>query len=199
MANLEENNFNKVWEKSEKAFTYLKELPSSLPLLHDLNSDLTAIKAEAKRYQKFDDIIILGTGGSSLGGQALLALRESKSPRIHFLDNIDAHTFDQTLKDIDPKKTGIIAVSKSGNTAETLMQLLSCINLWQTLSLKDHFLIVSENTDNAIREIAKKYVLPCLDHPKDIGGRFSVFTVVGMLPAFIAGIDAEGFCKGGGR
>ncbi len=196
MANLEENNFNKVWEKSDKAFNYLKELHSSLPLLSDLNSDLTDIKAEAKRYQKFDDVIILGTGGSSLGGQAILALRERETPRIHFLDNIDAHTFNKTLKGIDPKKTGVIAISKSGNTAETLMQLLTCFDLWQDLSLKDHFLIVSENADNAIREIAKKHNLPCLDHPKDIGGRFSAFTVVGMLPAFIAGIDAEAFRKG---
>jgi glucose-6-phosphate isomerase len=196
MANLEENNFNKVWEKAENAFNYLKGLPSSLPLLRDLNTDLTDIKAQAKRYQKFDDVIILGTGGSSLGGQAILALRETETPRIHFLDNIDAYTFDKKIKNLDRKKTGVIAISKSGNTAETLMQLLTCIDLWQGHSLSDHFLIVSENADNAIREIARKYTLPCLDHPKDIGGRFSAFTVVGILPALIAGIDAEALRKG---
>ncbi len=196
MPNLEENNFKKVWEKAETAFSYLKSLPSSLPLLRDLNSDLTDIKDHAKRYQKFDDVVILGTGGSSLGGQAILALRETETPRIHFLDNIDAYTFDKTLKKLDKKKTGVIAISKSGNTAETLMQLLTSIDLWQGLSLKEHFLIVSENADNAIREIAKRYDLPTLDHPKDIGGRFSAFTVVGMLPALITGVDAEGLRKG---
>lgn len=66
------------------------------------------------------------------------------------------------------------------------MQLLICLQQWLVsipdTNLKHHFLIISEPRDNGIRQLAKTYNLPCLDHPTDIGGRFAVFTIVGMLP-----------------
>lgn len=183
---------------------HLKCLAQTLPLFQQLQSDdvLKGLEAIAHRFQKFDHILILGTGGSSLGGQTLLALRkiDHKAPRFHFLDNIDPFTFQNLLPTLDIAKTGVIAISKSGNTAETLMQLLVCLQHWsETIPenrLKDHFLIISESVDNGIRKVAKTYSLPCLDHPPDIGGRFAVFTVVGMLPALIAGLDVHALREG---
>ncbi len=177
--------------KGEETLRYLQGLLSTLPLFQRLHDDLEVIEYQAQRYQNFDDILILGTGGSSLGGQALTALRQTSSPRLHFLDNIDASTFDHALKKISLARTGVIAISKSGNTAETLMQLLTCFHFWKGLDLTQHFLIVSEPGNNAIRELAAALYLPTLDHPHDVGGRFSVFTVVGMLPSFIAGVDGR--------
>jgi len=178
---------------------HLQALGDTLPLFQQLQSDdlLTDLKPFAKRFQSFEDVLILGTGGSSLGGQTLLALRNprDKSPRIHFLDNIDPDTFHKLFLTLSYEKTAIIAISKSGNTSETLMQLLICIQQWLSAlpeaNLKDHFLIISEPHNNGIRQLAKAYNLPCLDHPTDIGGRFAVFTVVGMLPAMIANIDVN--------
>jgi glucose-6-phosphate isomerase len=196
MTNLANDKISPIREKAEKTLAHLKNLPNTLPLIKRLNDDLTEIEAKAEVLKKFDDVVILGTGGSSLAGQAITALRTTIAPRLHFLDNIDSYTFSQTLEKLDKIKTGIIAISKSGNTAETLMQLLTCIQLWDQSKLKEQFLIVCENTNNAIREVAKKYDISCLDHPNDVGGRFSAFTVVGMLPAFIAGMDAKAFRQG---
>lgn len=195
--------FSALIDASE-TLSYLQGLKTTLPLFRQIQSDdlLTELEPLAKRFQSFDDILILGTGGSSLGGQTLLALRDpkNKTPRLHFLDNIDPHTFDHLLPSLESSKSAVIAISKSGNTAETLMQLLICFQHWlKTISktqLKDHFLIISEPRENGIRQLAKSYNLPCIDHPTDIGGRFAVFTSVGMLPAMIAGIDVKALRDG---
>lgn len=187
-----------------KTLAHLRALGDSLPLFCQLQSDdfLHDIAPTVSRFQAFDDILILGTGGSSLGGLALLCLRDPQtpSPRLHFMNNIDPHTFEHLLPTLNFQKTGIIAISKSGNTAETLMQLLTCLPLWLSAlshsSLKNNIVIVSGHHDNAMRRLAAAYDLPCLDHPADIGGRFAVFTIVGMLPALIAGIDGKAVRQG---
>lgn len=190
--------------EAPETLSYLQSLGQTLPLFQDIQSDhfLTELLPVARHFQTFEDMLILGTGGSSLGGQTLLALRDSrnKQPRFHFLDNIDPETFENLLPTLDLEKTGIVAISKSGNTAETIMQLLVCLQYWlqgkSKDQLKDHFLIISEPRQNGIRQLAKAYGLSCLDHPTDIGGRFAVFTVVGMLPAMIAGMDARTIREG---
>ena len=191
-------------EEAPGTLSYLHTLGETLPLLQQIKSDdlLSSLEPFVERFQTFEDVLILGTGGSSLGGQTLLSLRKSqhKSPRFHFLDNIDPHTFHNLFSTLSFEKTGVIAISKSGNTSETLMQLLICLqqgllSLSQA-NLKDHFLIISEPHDNGIRRLAKTYNLPCLDHPTDIGGRFAVFTIVGMLPAMIANINVKALRMG---
>lgn len=185
--------------EAPETLLHLQALSNTLPLFQHIQSDdlLNDLKPFAKHFQSFEDVLILGTGGSSLGGQTLLALcnPRHKSPRFHFLDNIDPDTFHKLFLTISYEKTAIIAISKSGNTSETLMQVLICIQQWLSAlpetNLKDHFLIISEPHNNGIRQLAKTYDLPCLDHPTDIGGRFAVFTVVGMLPAMIANIDVN--------
>jgi glucose-6-phosphate isomerase len=190
--------------EAPETLLHLKSLGETLPLLQAIQSDnlLADLAPIATHFKNFDDILILGTGGSSLGGQTLNALRSpgTKSPRFHFLDNIDPYTFGTLLPSLIASKTGVIAISKSGNTAETLVQLLICLqHFLQSLpdtKLKDHFLIISERQQNGIRQLAKTYDIPCLDHPTDIGGRFAVFTLVGMLPAMIAGLDVKEIREG---
>lgn len=190
--------------EAPNTLAYLQSFESTLPLFKQIQSDdiITELTPTAQRYHQFEDVLILGTGGSSLGGQTLLALRNpaQKYPRFHFLDNIDPHTFQHLLPSLAPSKTGIIAISKSGNTAETLMQLFICLQYWldslPKSHLKNHFLIISEPKENGIQKLAKEYDIPVLDHPMDIGGRFAVFTVVGMLPALIAGLDVKALREG---
>jgi glucose-6-phosphate isomerase len=187
----------KNW-KAKKTFSHLSELRLSLPLFKELEDDsfIDGLDSVVERYRAFDDVVILGTGGSSLGGQAVLALEQH--PGIHFIDNIDPYTFSNLLAKLDPNKTGFIAISKSGGTAETLVQLLTCLQWFNATANKisDHFLAISEVGNNALRHIAETYSIPCLDHPLGIGGRYAAFTIVGMLPALIAGLDARALRQG---
>lgn len=181
-------------------FHYIKELETTWPVLQALKHHeqlIASLKPHVDFFKGFKDILILGTGGSSLGGQAVTALRSQKTsePNLHFIDNIDSHTFARAIQSLSPETTGILTVSKSGNTAETLMQALTLLQNW-VFSPADHMRILTEPHANAMRELATAYSIPCIDHPTDIGGRFSVFSAVGILPALIAGIDGAAFCKG---
>lgn len=160
--------------------------------------DIKLYKQAAARFEHFEDIIILGTGGSSLGGKTIYALSSQKNPCLHFMDNIDPHTFKTLFETITPKKTGVLAISKSGSTIETLFQLLVCLQHFEKahLNLKDHFLVVTEPTPNPLRKIAEEYQWKCLDHPTNVGGRFSCFSVVGLLPLILTGLDPNAFCEG---
>lgn len=183
-------------KKGLETLSYLKGLPNSLPFLSYLEKDISYLEEHVNHFKMFKDVIVLGTGGSSLGAQTLVALRKATKPTIHFLDNIDPHTFQNLIDKVELKNTGVIAISKSGNTAETLTQLLSCLSLWEEKYHSTNFLLITENKNNAMKEIQQTFSLRCLDHPEDVGGRFSIFTLVALLPALIAGIDVNAFKAG---
>lgn len=186
----------------DEVFAHLRESLTTLPLFqHVQDFVVTAeIQAQVNRFQSFENVIVLGTGGSSLGGQSLYSLSDKPATALHFHDNIDPHTFTKLFQELDPKTTGVVAISKSGNTSETLMQLLVCLNHWQKsgCSASDHFLIITEdnNANNAIIEIAEAQQISILFQPSTIGGRFAVFTVVGLFPALVAGLDVNLFMSG---
>lgn len=161
--------------------------------------DIEKYKAAVSQFEGFEDILILGIGGSSLGGQTLYALSTQKKPRLHFIDNIDPYTWDVLLAKLDLKKSGVLAISKSGSTVETLMQALLCLQHFEKASLPNlhnHFMVITEPTDNPLKKIAKKHHWACFDHPQDVGGRYSCFSVVGLVPALLAGLDVRSFRKG---
>ena len=153
-------------------------------------AELEAIAGDLR--QRFDRLVVLGTGGSSLGGQALAALRPDH--KVDFLDNLDGHDMDRLLARDDLARTVFLAVSKSGGTAETLSQLMVCLTAVREVvgetAAPGHFLLIAEPGDNAVRKIAQHYDLKILDHAADVGGRFSVLSLVGLLPAMFAGLDA---------
>lgn len=141
----------------------------------------------AAKIRKFQNVIILGTGGSSLTGQALVNIRKPPpSSSISFLDNIDPQSFSDNISDLDMHKTFIIVISKSGRTLETIAQFLTITDLAEN---RDNFLVITDPGNNPLREIADKLGIECADHEPDIGGRFSIFTNVALLPAAIAGMD----------
>lgn len=174
----------------------------SLPLLRltDRRDDIDALTSIAARFQtSFDDVIVLGTGGSSLGGQTLVALAPPAAgtldtrPRLHFMDNVDADSFDRLFQAIDPARTGVIVISKSGGTAETLTQFFACR---EVIADAAGYLAITEPTDNVLRRLAANAGIETLEHDPGIGGRFSVLSLVGLLPAMIAGIDVAAVRKG---
>ena len=93
-------------------------------------ADLKTLVPLAEEFRRFRHVVVLGIGGSSLGGRALYALAdrgfgsEPGTPRLHFMENIDPASFEALLKSIDLTRTGVIVISKSGGTAEPLMQFM---------------------------------------------------------------------------
>jgi len=179
----------------------------ALPLLSlpDARDDLTALAPVAARYQaSFDDVIILGTGGSSLGGRSLYTLADAGwgppagTPRQHFMDNIDPHSFEALFQVLNPNRTGLLVISKSGGTTETLSPALVCIAWLQAaeVELSNHVTAVAEAADNALRRLAARHGIATLEHDPGVGGRYSVLSLVGMLPALIAGLDAVAIREG---
>ena len=142
------------------------------------------------------DILVLGTGGSSLGGRALCALGQPhRGLRIHFLENVDPWRFAQLFDSLDLERTGVIAISKSGGTSETMMQLLACLKRFRQsvgdAGIARRFTVITEPGANPLRRLAGEFAIPCLDHDPGIGGRFSALSLVGLLPAAIAGLDID--------
>jgi glucose-6-phosphate isomerase len=187
-----EEAMEKLWDWYEKATLPLLRLPETY-------EDLRALTPHIQNFQRFHTVVILGTGGSSLGGQTLYSLADQGfgnrrgKPRLYFMDNVDPVTFEALFNSIDVARTGFICISKSGGTAETLMQTFFCFGEMQKrLGAKTdgHFLIITEPGNNPMRAFATRNRLSVLDHDPQVGGRFSVLSVVGLLPAMIAGIDA---------
>ena len=174
----------------------------SLPLFHLLGQadDLAAIETIAGRWRSaFDTVVVLGTGGSSLGGKTLYALSDvgfgprKGAPTVHFVDNVDPNTLTALLAAVELPKTGFIAISKSGSTAETLAQFFIAV---RTIDAKvgssrvaKHFLVITEPKSSPLRRSAERLSIPVLDHDPGIGGRFAALSCVGLLPALIAGLD----------
>jgi glucose-6-phosphate isomerase len=180
----------------------------SLPLLRlpAARDDLAALKPHADRLRGFAHVVILGTGGSSLGGQTLAALADigfgppPGTPKLWFMDNVDPATFAELLTRLDLARTAFVPISKSGGTAETLSQLLVVLDALEAklgkAKLADHLLAITEPKDNALRRIARRVGCPILDHDPGVGGRFSVLSLVGLLPAMVAGLDAVAIREG---
>ena len=136
----------------------------------------------------------MGTGGSNLGAMALInILNELESKKIKFYDNIDPIQFQNSIQQFDIEKLGIIIISKSGYTLETLSQFSAVVEIFQSKKnakdLLEECLVITENKESPLKQIAKRYNCKILYHHPDIGGRYSVFSNVGLLPASIAGLD----------
>ncbi|MGK2962425.1 MAG: glucose-6-phosphate isomerase, partial [Gemmatimonadaceae bacterium] len=159
---------------------------------------------------RYSDVVILGIGGSALGPIALrTALRPSGwnmlddaaregNPRLHVLDNVDPVTISALLSRLDLERTLFVVTSKSGGTAETMSQFLIAHErvTEARLSPGDHFVFVTDPVQGALRPLAAELSVPALDIPPGVGGRFSVLTPVGMLPAALMGIDVSRILEG---
>ncbi|MCH7530759.1 MAG: glucose-6-phosphate isomerase [Gemmatimonadetes bacterium] len=162
--------------------------------------------------QSFDDIVVLGIGGSGLGAIALRdallgpfwnqrsAEERDHFPRLHVLSNPDPHTFRRLMKQIDPARALFNVVSKSGATAETMAQYLVVRELLDGLvgpdNARSHFLFTTDSTSGALRRIGDAEGVAMLPVPDNVGGRFSVLSPVGLLPAAVCGADIGALLSG---
>jgi glucose-6-phosphate isomerase len=178
------------------------------------NAALTAQSMDfaARTKGRYRDVVVLGIGGSALGPIALrTALRPAGWnamsdaqrggwPRLHVLDNVDPRTISALLASLDLAGTLFIVTSKSGGTGETMAQFLVVQDRLANagLAIKDHVVFVTDPAKGALRAIAKRDSIPALDVPPNVGGRFSVFSPVGMLPAALSGMDVHALLAGAG-
>lgn len=158
---------------------------------------ISDIKNISQKIKKFKNVLVIGVGGSSLGGKTFTSLGNSN--KIDFLESIDPVTVAKKIAKIDPSNCFFLIVSKSGETIETISQTLVILNYLKKLEIKniaDNFLFVTQDHENSLAKIAKSIDAEIFAHPSDVGGRFSCFTVVGLLPAIIAGVDIDAIIKG---
>jgi len=207
---LDRIRYELILAKTDEALKGLRarHADGSLPLLllPETRDDLAPLKPIADAWRdKFDDVVLLGTGGSSLGGKTLCSLADCGfgprpgAPRLHFFDNVDPHTITAMLDSLALERTGFLVVSKSGSTAETLTQFLICLNAARKVlgaAAGDHFTAITEPGDNVLRRLVAKFGMAILDHDPGIGGRYSALSLVGLLPAMIAGLDPAAVREG---
>ncbi|MEK7085828.1 MAG: glucose-6-phosphate isomerase [Patescibacteria group bacterium] len=172
----------------------------------DDNKTIISIKNFAKKNKgKFKDIVILGIGGSALGAiciqqslKHLFGKTATATPKLHILDNIDPTLLTELEEVIDYKKTLFIVITKSGTTPETITQYLyfrSKINT-KKLDPKKHFIFITDPKTGILRQLANKEKIPSFDVPTNVGGRFSVLTAVGLLPAALININTDNLIVG---
>ncbi|MCX7847625.1 MAG: glucose-6-phosphate isomerase [bacterium] len=158
-----------------------------------------------------DNFVVIGIGGSALGAIALhsscnppfynLMPRESRGnrPRLFIPDNIDPVLISNLLATLDPARTIVNVVAKSGSTAETMANFL-VVQAWLQRAVGSawtkHVVITTDPEKGALRALARERGLRALEIPPDVGGRFSVLTPVGLLPAAVEGIEIKALLRG---
>ena len=171
---------------------------------------IAAESALATLSRGAETIVFLGVGGSSLGGQTLAQLggwnipglaseQQRRRPRTRFYDNLDATTLASALASLDLATTRFVVITKSGDTAETLVQALAALAAVRAAGraarMRELFLGITEPAThgkrNGLRALFEAQGIPLLDHHPGIGGGYAVFTNVGLLPGMARGLDAR--------
>ncbi len=180
----------------------------------DFIADLILRVEKIKPFiERFNHLLLLGVGGSALGAQALQESFYPQNRQVLFqdkgaqkdkkqfwlADNVDMHYFNDCLKTLPPEETLVLVISKSGSTLETMSQYFICKN-WLKKKLpnswKEHFIAITDAKKGFLRQEVDEFNYISLEIPDELGGRFSVYSAVGILPAAFLGIDYKKFLAG---
>ncbi len=162
--------------------------------------------------QWFETMVVVGIGGSSLGARALadallglhwnLGSDEDRDhyPRLFFLENADPGSLRDLMDRVDPRRTLFNIVSKSGSTAETMAQFMVIEGLLSEVlddeAVAGHLIFTTDPDSGVLRRLANERGIPALAVPPAVGGRFSVLSSVGLLPAAVTGVDLAALLDG---
>ncbi|HPB32217.1 MAG TPA: glucose-6-phosphate isomerase, partial [Candidatus Sumerlaeota bacterium] len=181
-----------------------------LPYDNLLVQAITAISSDIRR--NFENFVVVGIGGSCLGPMCLhhalnhschndlpVAKRRNR-PRLYFLDNPDPDMVKDLLDTLDLRTTAFNIISKSGSTPETMAIFMHIYNVVQRrfskTALSKHFIVTTDPDKGMLRDVAIQDKMKTLPIPSNVGGRFSVFSPVGLLPAAVSGINIKGLLEG---
>lgn len=149
---------------------------------------------DIKKYEAtisdIKNIVLVGIGGSSLGVKAIKSMLGEKKRKLYFLDNVDANTFNLVCNNIKFNQTIFIISSKSGTTIETITLLKCILNKFNPSDLSKNFIIITD-TDTPLERFAIKNNIKFYNMPKNVGGRFSVLSAIGIVPLGLCGYDIE--------
>ena len=187
-----------------KAETGAGRLPFlTMPYAAELRTELAAIDGYLK---EFDHMLLLGIGGSALGARALQKAFFPQQdqpghggPWLWIADNVDAYALEAYLAKLPASRTVVVTVSKSGGTIETVGQYF-IIKEWMKQQLgegwTDHMLLVTDEKQGFLRGEAERYGIRALPVPDNLGGRYSVLSAVGLIPALFLGMDIDALMAG---
>ncbi|CAD7777340.1 MAG: Glucose-6-phosphate isomerase [Candidatus Methanoperedenaceae archaeon GB37] len=194
---------NEIKAKRQDGSFGFMELPFYRPELNEIK------KMASDARKKWENIIVLGIGGSSLGAMAihqalhhpfynlLNAEKRNGYPRIFFMDNVDPELVQGILDVIDIKHTLFLVISKSGKTAETLSHFLFFLEKVRKQGdpIKQ-IIIITDPEKGPLREIARSEGFLTFSVPPNVGGRYSVLSAVGLVPVALLGIDIDALLAG---
>ena len=167
------------------------------------NNEINLVKSIISNFNisNYQQILILGTGGSSLGGKTFSALNQPN--KLIFLESIDPNTINKCFNSLVLAKTLVLVISKSGETTETICQTLLLIEKFKQANIsnwQEQFLFITEIQNNTLTNIANSINTTSqpkiFTHNPKIGGRYSCFSLVGLLPAYLANLDISAIVLG---
>jgi len=175
----------------------------TMPYAAALKDQLSHLKDFLKG---FDHMLLLGIGGSALGARALQQAFFPQQdqpghtgPSLWIADNVDSYALEAYLAKLPADKTVVVTVSKSGGTIETVGQYF-ILKKWMQKHAGDgwfeHMLLVTDETQGFLRGEADQFNIPTLPVPDNLGGRYSVLSAVGMIPALFLGMDVDALMAG---
>ena len=188
------DNFNPTIS-DEDVFTEIKKERESIGYYNLPFTDTTLFKEYAKNVKQ-SNIVVIGIGGSTLGTYAIYKfLKHSRdlSKKLFFLETTDPIDIKSKIEAIDLQDTLFIVISKSGTTIETL-SIFKYIN--SLIKCDKHNTVVVTESDSKLKSYADANDMVSFEIPKNVGGRFSVFSAVGLLPLAIVGIDIDELLRG---
>ena len=178
-----EKKFDRIYSE------ILRDKKKSSNIFYNLTKDFTfnfKIK-DLNRFNKFNCCVVIGMGGSILGTEAIYQfLRYKIEKKFYFVNDIDENFILRLKNKINFKKTLFLIISKSGNTIETLSNFLF-LNILK--SKLNNIIVISEKKNNLLYSLTKKFDLFYVEHKNYIGGRYSVLSEVGIIPAYFMGLD----------
>ncbi len=189
---------------AKRSMNAWRELPHhQQEVVEDILETASAIR------DRFEAFVVFGIGGSALGMKALFsALKHPRynelprdkrgGPRIYVVDNVDPDSLNALFDVIDVKNTAFNVITKSGNTVETMSQFMVALSRLeeQGVDLKEHVFLTTDKEKGILRKIADRYDFKSFIVPDGVGGRFSVLSPVGLLPAAVIGIDIKALLEG---
>jgi len=175
------------------------ELPLfDLPYQKDLVAQVKQLAAEVRA--ECDTLVVLGIGGAALGARTLVEALADGSPRVVVVDTVDPWSFGRVLDGLDLERTTFNVISKSGDTAETMVQFLVVRDLLlRRLGAVDYgrrIIITTGRAEGSLRQIVHDEGFRALPMPDGVDGRFSVLSPAGLFPAAVAGVRVDDIVAG---